>query len=203
MIQALQAPAAGSPEGTWRMSQDDVDACRSSASASSASCARTSATCSASIGSTTGSSDRALVRGRAGDAPARHREAGGRPEARARLGRATSRNAAPRSAGGHPSPTTRSFRSRSGWSISSTTRSQAVPHPAPLEGSAEPSAGDARRLAMEFALKTLSPDALPRALEKAVRYRLLNDRARPPASASTCWLPTPTTRTPPPRCCWR
>jgi hypothetical protein len=28
---------------------------------------------------------------------------------------------------------------------------------------------------MEFELKTLSPDAVPRALEKAVRYRLLNE----------------------------
>ena len=36
---------------------------------------------------------------------------------------------------------------------------------------------------MEFALKTLSPDALPRALEKAVRYRLLNE---PGEAASIC-----------------
>lgn len=28
---------------------------------------------------------------------------------------------------------------------------------------------------MEFALKTLSPDAVPRALAKATRYRLLNE----------------------------
>jgi hypothetical protein len=36
---------------------------------------------------------------------------------------------------------------------------------------------------MEFALKTLSPDAVPRALEKAVRYRLLNE---PGEAASIC-----------------
>ena len=36
---------------------------------------------------------------------------------------------------------------------------------------------------MEFELKTLSPDALPRALEKAVRYRLLNE---PGEAASIC-----------------
>ena len=38
-------------------------------------------------------------------------------------------------------------------------------------------------MAMEFALKTLSPDAVPRALEKAVRYRLLNE---PGEAASIC-----------------
>lgn len=36
---------------------------------------------------------------------------------------------------------------------------------------------------MEFELKTLSPDAVPRALEKAVRYRLLNE---PGEAASIC-----------------
>jgi hypothetical protein len=36
---------------------------------------------------------------------------------------------------------------------------------------------------MEFELKTLSPEAVPRALEKAVRYRLLNE---PGAAASIC-----------------
>ena len=36
---------------------------------------------------------------------------------------------------------------------------------------------------MEFELKTLSPDALPRALEKAIRYRLLNE---PGEAASIC-----------------
>ena len=67
----------------------------------------------------------ARLRGRAGDAPARHREAGGRPEARARRrATATSPSAAPRSVPrGLPSPTTPSFRSRSASSISSTTRS--------------------------------------------------------------------------------
>ena len=38
-------------------------------------------------------------------------------------------------------------------------------------------------MAMEFELKTLSPDAVPRALEKAVRYRLLNE---PGEAASIC-----------------
>ena len=38
---------------------------------------------------------------------------------------------------------------------------------------------------MEFELKTLSPEAVPRALAKAERYRLLNEPARPRASAST------------------
>jgi hypothetical protein len=36
---------------------------------------------------------------------------------------------------------------------------------------------------MEFELKTLSPDAVPRALEKAIRYRLLNE---PGEAASIC-----------------
>jgi hypothetical protein len=36
---------------------------------------------------------------------------------------------------------------------------------------------------MEFELKTMSPDAVPRALEKAVRYRLLNE---PGEAASIC-----------------
>jgi hypothetical protein len=36
---------------------------------------------------------------------------------------------------------------------------------------------------MEFELKTLSPDAVPRALEKATRYRLLNE---PGEAASIC-----------------
>ena len=38
-------------------------------------------------------------------------------------------------------------------------------------------------MAMEFELKMLSPDAVPRALEKAVRYRLLNE---PGEAASIC-----------------
>jgi len=38
-------------------------------------------------------------------------------------------------------------------------------------------------MSMEFALKTLSSDAVPRALEKAVRYRLLNE---PGEAASIC-----------------
>ena len=37
-----------------------------------------------------------------------------------------------------------------------------------------------------FELKPLSPEAFPRALAKAERYRLLNEPARPRASASTC-----------------
>jgi hypothetical protein len=37
---------------------------------------------------------------------------------------------------------------------------------------------------VEFELKTLSPEAVPRALEKAVRYRLLNE---PGEAASRCF----------------
>jgi len=45
-------------------------------------------------------------------------------------------------------------------------------------------------------LKRLSKDGIPAALEKAMRYRLLNEPARPRASASTCpaWNPTTSAR---------
>ena len=38
---------------------------------------------------------------------------------------------------------------------------------------------------MEFELKTLSPEAVPKALAKAERYRLLNEPVKPRASVGT------------------
>ena len=58
-LQARGRPTRPTAPGGWRRSTSN--GCRSSGSASSASCARTSATCCASIGSSTGSSDRAML----------------------------------------------------------------------------------------------------------------------------------------------
>ena len=51
-IKKLKPRKPDAADGTWRMQQEDIDRRKSSASASSASCARTSATCSATITST-------------------------------------------------------------------------------------------------------------------------------------------------------
>ena len=47
-----------------------------------------------------------------------------------------------------------------------------------------------------YELRPLSTTAIPAALAKAERYRLLNEPSRPRASASTSWPPIRTTRTP-------
>ena len=56
---------------------------------------------------------------------------------------------------------------------------------------------------MEFQLKTLSPEAVARALAKAERYRLLNEPGEARASVWMRCESSRTTRRRSPRCCSR
>src|SRR5215213_610237 len=143
--------------------------CRSSVSASSASSARTSATFCASTICTTSSSAPAcwFTPPPSRCTPWTSKTASRTSQRETASASATSPNAVRRSVRkGSRSPTMPSFRSRSGWSTSSTI---------PSGGSSRSSADRTEGRPAMFELKPLSRDAVPVALEKAHRYRLLNE----------------------------
>src|SRR5216117_2812612 len=124
-IPAFQPRAPDAAEGTWRMYQYEVERPRNSASASSASCARTYVTCCARTRSTPSSwAPRFSCAPRCTRCTRSTRRTAGRISAkREGSATATSPSVAPRSVPSRSrSRTTRSSRSRSGWRTRTTIR---------------------------------------------------------------------------------